>query len=376
MSGPLDGLVVADFSRVLAGPYATMLLGDMGATVIKVERPEVGDDTRHWGPPYASDGTATYFAGINRNKWSIALDLAKDEDAEVARDLICCADILVENFKPGALDRYGFGVEVWHHMNPRLISCSITGFGPDADLPGYDLLAQAMGGLMSITGTDGPTKVGVALVDVLTGLHAIAGILAALHERDRTGKGQHLEVNLLSSVLSAMVNQSAAYVLAGQIPTRMGNAHPSIAPYEVFDTADQPVVIAVGNDSQFRQFCRVLNRPELADDPRFHSNADRVLHRVTLVAIVEAALATGTAGEWQDKMMQVGIPCGPINSIAQAFELAEALGLAPIQGTAERPEVAHPVHFDTEQITYASPAPTLDEHRAVVMDFLAGRLKA
>jgi crotonobetainyl-CoA:carnitine CoA-transferase CaiB-like acyl-CoA transferase len=373
MSGPLDGLVVADFSRVLAGPYATMLLADMGARVIKIERPGVGDDTRHWGPPYAPDGTATYFAGVNRNKWSIALDLAQHDDSEVARAIVGRADILVENFKPGTLDRYGLGVEACHRMNPRLISCSITGFGTDAALPGYDLLAQAMGGLMSITGTDAPTKVGVALVDVLTGLHAVTGILAALHERDRTGEGQHLDVNLLSSVLSAMVNQSAAFVLAGQVPKRMGNAHPSIAPYEVLQTADQAVVIAVGNDTQFRELCQILGRSDLADDPRFRTNADRVLHRDELVRIVEERLSAATAREWQDRLTRSGIPCGPINSIDQAFELANQLGLAPIAGTADNPEVAHPVRFADGRIAYASPAPTLNQHRALVVEFLADR---
>jgi crotonobetainyl-CoA:carnitine CoA-transferase CaiB-like acyl-CoA transferase len=371
MSGPLDGVVIADFSRVLAGPYATMLLGDMGARVIKVERPDVGDDTRHWGPPYGPDGVATYFAGVNRNKWSIALDLADEADAEIARGIIRRADILIENFKPGTLDRYGFGVEECRALNPGLITCSITGFGSDTKLPGYDLLAQAMGGLMSITGTDQPTKVGVALVDVLTGLHAVAGVLAALHRRDHTGVGTHIDVNLLSSLLSAMVNQSAAYVLAGQIPERMGNAHPSIAPYEVFDTADQSMVIAVGNDAQFREFCRALGAPELADDERFRTNTERVAHRAELAQIIEEALRGATAREWQSRLTQVGIPCGPINSIAQAFALAEELGLDPIGGSADHPEVAHPVRFDHASATYASHAPHLDGNRADVIAFLA-----
>jgi crotonobetainyl-CoA:carnitine CoA-transferase CaiB-like acyl-CoA transferase len=376
MSGPLDGLVVADFSRVLAGPYATMLLADMGARVIKVERPGLGDDTRHWGPPYGPDGVATYFAGVNRNKWSIALDLAAPADAELARGIIRRADILVENFKPGTLKRYGFGVDDCRALNPSLITCSITGFGADAELPGYDLLAQAMGGLMSITGTDQPTKVGVALVDVLTGLHAVAGVLAALHERERTGVGRHIDVNLLSSLLSAMVNQSAAYLLAGDVPERMGNAHPSIAPYEVFDTADQAMVIAVGNDAQFREFCQALGQPDLADDERFLTNAERVSHRTELVRIVEGALATATAREWQSRLTKVGIPCGPINSIAQAFELAEELGLEPIGGSVNNPEVAHPVRFDQTSVTYSSHAPALDGNRADVIAFLADDVTA
>lgn len=371
MSGPLDGIVVADFSRVLAGPYATMLLGDMGARVIKVERPRVGDDTRHWGPPYGPDGVATYFAGVNRNKWSIALDLVDEIDAELAQGIIRRADILVENFKPGTMKRYGFGVEECRTLNPALITCSITGFGADTELPGYDLLAQAMGGLMSVTGTDQPTKVGVALVDVLTGLHAVTGVLAALHQRDHTGVGTHIDVNLLSSLLSAMVNQSAAYALAGQVPERMGNAHPSIAPYEVFGTADQPMVIAVGNDAQFVDFCQALGHPYLADDKRFRMNTERVSHRTELVQIIEGALAGATAREWQSKLTQVGIPCGPINSIAQAFALAEELGLEPIQGSAQNPEVANPVRFDQAGVTYSSHAPQLDGNRADVIAFLA-----
>lgn len=371
MSGPLDGIVVADFSRVLAGPYATMLLGDMGARVIKVERPRVGDDTRHWGPPYGPDGVATYFAGVNRNKWSIALDLVDEIDAELAQGIIRRADILVENFKPGTMKRYGFGVEECRTLNPALITCSITGFGADTELPGYDLLAQAMGGLMSVTGTDQPTKVGVALVDVLTGLHAVTGVLAALHQRDHTGVGTHIDVNLLSSLLSAMVNQSAAYALAGQVPERMGNAHPSIAPYEVFGTADQPMVIAVGNDAQFVDFCQALGHPYLADDKRFRTNTERVSHRTELVQIIEGALAGATAREWQSKLTQVGIPCGPINSIAQAFALAEELGLEPIQGSAQNPEVANPVRFDQAGVTYSSHAPQLDGNRADVIAFLA-----
>ncbi|MEV4088815.1 CoA transferase, partial [Nonomuraea fuscirosea] len=290
MSGALSGLLVADFSRVLAGPYATMLLADLGAEVVKVERPGAGDDTRAWGPPYA-EGEATYFLGVNRNKRSIALDLRAD--AEVARALAARADVLVENFRPGTMERLGLGYERLRELNPGLVYCSITGFGSGAGagLPGYDLIAQAVGGLMSVTGEPGGpgTKAGVALVDVITGLHAALGILAALRHRDTTGQGgrvggvgQRVEVSLLSSLLSALTNHSSAYAAAGVVPRAMGNRHPSIVPYEVFQAADRPIVIAAGNDRQYRALCGVLDRDDLAGDPRYTTNAARVAARETL----------------------------------------------------------------------------------------------
>ncbi|MEI8083528.1 MAG: CoA transferase, partial [Actinomycetes bacterium] len=250
--GALSGLVVADFSRVLAGPYATMLLGDLGAEVVKIERPGAGDDTRSWGPPFAPNGQTTYFQSVNRNKRSLSVDLKSAEGVTVARELIARADVLVENFRPGTLDGLGLGYQRLHAENPRLIYCSISGFGSGAGahLPGYDALLQAVGGLMSVTGDPPghPTKAGVALVDVITGLHAVYGIMAALRHRDVTGRGQLVEVNLLSSLLSAMVNQSAAWVGAGIVPASTGNDHPSVAPYGLFQAADGPFVIAVGND--------------------------------------------------------------------------------------------------------------------------------
>ncbi len=293
-TGPLAGLRVADFSRVLAGPYATMMLGDLGAEVIKVERPPRGDDTRSWGPPHAADGTSTYFQSVNRNKRTVWLDLADPADRAEALALATSADVLVENLAPGTMARFGLGYQDVAAANPGVVYASISGFGSGAGarMPGYDLLVQAMGGLMSITGPapDQPTKVGVALVDVLTGLHATVGILAALHERARSGVGQQVAVNLLSSTLSALVNQAQAVVGAGTVPRAMGNAHPSIAPYETLPTADGVLVLAVGNDSQFRSLCEVLGL-DLADDPGFATNPARVANRPALAAILSGALA-------------------------------------------------------------------------------------
>ena len=286
MPGALEGVRVADFSRVLAGPYATMLLADLGAEVTKVERPATGDDTRAWGPPYDPAGDATYFLGLNRNKRSVALDLAADSGRAAARAMVLRSDVVVENFKPGTMERMGLGFDDLHVEHPRLVFCTITGFGAGLgrDLPGYDLVVQAVGGLMSVTGPapGEPTKVGVALVDVVAGLHAALGMLAALRHRDRTGEGQRVEISLLSSVLSALVNQASGFVAAGVVPGILGNAHPSIAPYEVYDVADGRFVVAVGTDRQFAALCGVIERPVLAEDARFATNADRVRNREDL----------------------------------------------------------------------------------------------
>ncbi|MCB0902352.1 MAG: CoA transferase, partial [Actinobacteria bacterium] len=328
----LDGVLVADFSRVLAGPYATMLLADLGATVVKVERPGSGDDTRAWGPPFAPDGQSTYFHSVNRNKRSIALDLTDPDDLAVALNLAQTCDVLVQNYKPGGLRRFGLDHASVAAVNPGVVYCSISGFGSGEgrDLPGYDLLVQAMGGLMSITGDDEPTKAGVAVVDVLTGLHATVAVLAALRHRDLTGSGQHVEVSLLSALLSSLVNQSSAYVGAGEVPQRLGNAHPSIAPYDLFATADRPMIVAVGNDAQFRRLAEVLQRPDLADNPDYRTNADRVAHRDNLKADLERVLRTHGADDWQRALTASGIPCGPINTIEQAFDQASRLGLDPV----------------------------------------------
>jgi crotonobetainyl-CoA:carnitine CoA-transferase CaiB-like acyl-CoA transferase len=332
--GALADLQILDFSRVLAGPFATMVLGDLGAEVVKVERPGVGDETRAWGPPFGPGGEATYFLAVNRNKRSIALDLTRPEDLATARSLAREADVVVENFRPGLMERHGLGYDDLRADNPRLIFCSITGFGhgEGATLPGYDLLVQALGGLMSITGpADGdPEKVGVALVDVLAGLFATVGILAAVHHRKRTGVGQRVDVTLLGSLLAALVNQGSAYTVAGEVPRRMGNEHPSITPYELFHTADGQLVIAVGNDRQFSVLCDVLGASELADDQRFATNPARVEHRRELRAELERRLSSRPATEWAETLTAVRVPAGVVNDLAAAFRLAQSLGLDPI----------------------------------------------
>ncbi len=375
----LDGVLVADFTRVLAGPYATMLLADLGATVVKVERPGAGDDTRAWGPPFTADGQSTYFQAVNRNKMSIALDLRGPGDVALAQDLAAACDVLVENYKPGGLRRFGLDYDTVAAQNPDVVYCSISGFGTGAgrDLPGYDLLVQAMGGLMSITGIDEPTKAGVAVVDVLTGLHAAVGILAALRHRDHGGTGQHLEVTLLGALLSSLVNQSSAYAGAGVVPGLMGNAHPSIAPYEVFATADRPMVIAVGNDTQFARLVAVLGSPELAGD--YPTNTTRVAHREELKGLLEGLLAARGADDWQAALTAAGVPCGPINDVAQGVALAADLGLGPVVALADsrRPQpvaqVANPVRYSRTPAEYRTAPPEVGEDREQVLALLKDR---
>lgn len=369
MAGALNGLVVADFTRVLAGPYATMLLGDMGATVIKVERPEVGDDTRHWGPPFDAAGRATYFEAVNRNKTSMAIDMRNAEGLNQAYEIIKRADIVVQNFPPETAAKFGLDYDSVVALKPDVVYCSITGFGSGlgAELPGYDLLVQAMGGLMSVTGPGPgePTKVGVALVDVITGLHATVGILAALNHRNETGEGQNVEVNLLSSLLSAMVNQASAFVSGGVVPGILGNAHPSITPYEVYQTADRPIVLAVGNDGQFAKLCSALGIEEIVTDEKFATNTARVENRIEVNALINAQLALHGADHWSQELNAIGVPTGPINSIAEAFALAESLGLNPVieieQDGEVRKQVAHPITFSATPARYAVAPPSLDE---------------
>lgn len=363
MTGSLEGIRIADFSRVLAGPYATMLLGDLGAEVIKIERPGAGDDTRTWGPPYAMNGQSTYFQSVNRNKVSRAVDLSTAHGMHEAWQVISESDVVVENFRPGTMSSLGLGYEAVSRRFPSIVYCSITGFGSGAgaDLPGYDLLVQAMGGLMSVTGphADQPTKAGVALVDVITGLHATVGVLAALRHRDFTGEGQHVEVNLLTSLLSALVNQASSVVGAGVVPGIMGNAHPSIAPYAVFSAADRSLVLAVGNDRQFAALVEVLGRPELSHDERFATNPARVCHRAELTVEIEHLLSSATADDWQIRLTQVGVPCGPINDIAQAIDLASRLGLDPVVEAGGVPGIAHPIQMSATPAAYllAPPEP-------------------
>lgn len=368
-AGPLDGVVVADFSRVLAGPYATMLLGDLGATVVKVE-PPVGDETRHWGPPWYDDGSgereSTYYLSVNRNKASIVLDLTSAADRETAMRLVDRSDLLLENFRTGAMDRLGLGFDAVHARNPRLVYCSLTGYGSGAgaDLPGYDLIVQAVSGLMSLTGPDEhtPTKQGVAAADVFTGLHAAIGMLAALHRARLTGTGQRLEVNLLSSTLSALVNFGGAYALTGDIAHGMGIRHPSICPYEPVDTADRPLVLAVGNDRQFGVLCAELGLAGVAADPRFGTNSERVAHREELLALLRPVLATATADTWHRRLSAAGIPCGPINDVAGGVELAEQLGLSPVvevagEGGRSVPQLATPFRLSATPPSYRRPPP-------------------
>ena len=333
MASALGGLEVLDFSRVLAGPLATMVLADLGATVTKVESP-AGDDTRQWGPPYDAAGDATYFQAVNRNKDSLVLDLTDAADLERAHRLASDADVLVENFRPGVTARFGLDYDTLRERNPRLIYCSITGFGSGkgAALPGYDLLVQALGGLMSVTGMpDGePQKVGVAVVDVLAGLFSTVGILAALEYRRQSGEGQLVEVDLLSSLLAGLVNQASAYTVAGEVPERMGNAHPSITPYEPLRCADRELVVAVGNDRQFAALCDVLGSPELARDPRFATNAARIENRGPMRDALEDRLAAQPAAEWAQSLTAARVPAGVVNDIAGAFALARELGLEPV----------------------------------------------
>jgi crotonobetainyl-CoA:carnitine CoA-transferase CaiB-like acyl-CoA transferase len=375
MTGPLEGVRIADFSRVLAGPYATMLLADLGAEVVKVERPGSGDDTRAWGPPWR-EGESTYFLGVNRNKRSATLDLRTDEGRAHAQALAARADVVVENFAPGTMERFGLGYADVRAVNPSVVYASITGFGrgQGAGLPGYDLLVQAVGGLMSVTGPGPgePTKVGVALVDVITGLHAAFGITAALRHRQATGEGQRVEVNLLSSLLSALVNQASGYVAGGALPQIMGNRHPSIAPYEVFPTADKPLVLAVGNDGQFGKLCQVLGRPEWADDERYATNPQRVAHRDALAADLAGVLATRRADAWFADLAAAGVPAGPINDLAGAVELADSLGLAPVADSGGVPTVAHPVSFSATPASYRLPPPALGADTAAVLGSLGG----
>lgn len=369
--GPLAGLLVADFTRVLAGPYCTMLLADLGATVVKVEGPD-GDETRHWTPP-ERDGESTYYLSVNRGKRAITLDFADADDLEIARALAARADVVFENFKPGGLERFGLDAESVHTVNPRAVYVSITGFGSASSLPGYDVLAQALSGLMSVTGTpDGPpTKAGVAIVDVVTGLHAGLGALAALRHRDLTGTGQRVEVNLLSSALSALVNQSGAFAAAGVVPRRLGNDHPSIFPYGPFPTADGTLVLAIGNDGQFSRLCAALGLADVADDERFAAAAQRSRHRDALAPLLTAALGAQGAREWFDALSRIGVPCAPILDIGEAFSWAEAIGESPIVHAGGMPGVRHPLTLSSTPAAYPLAPPAPDADRDWVLDLLA-----
>jgi crotonobetainyl-CoA:carnitine CoA-transferase CaiB-like acyl-CoA transferase len=375
--GPLDGLLIADFSRVLAGPYCTMLLGDLGATVIKVESP-AGDETRTWLPP-DRNGIATYYLAINRNKRAITLDFNDAADLRLAQELAARADTFIENFKPGGLKRFGLDYETVRQQNAGIIYTSISGFGTaqGASLPGYDLIVQAVSGLMSMTGApDGPAyRSGIAVFDVMAGLHAALGILAALNHRSRTGAGQHIEISLLASALSGLVNHMSAYVAGGVVPKRMGNAHPSLFPYEPLPTADQELVIAAGNNGQFSKLCEILDVPELASDPRFANTEDRTNNREALRPLLVERLRTRTASEWFQRLSAAGVPCGPINTIEGGVKLARDLGLDPIvevgSGDNVIPMIRHPISFSLTPPRHTLPPPALGQDDAEIRAWLS-----
>ncbi len=385
-TGALSHLRVLDLSRILAGPWASQMLGDLGAEIIKIENPERGDDTRGWGPPYLEDAKgnaveSAYFLCTNRNKKSVALDIASPAGQASIRALAMQSDILIENFKVGGLAKYGLDYTSLSQLNPRLIYCSITGFGqtgPYAQRPGYDFMIQGMGGLMSLTGQPdseeggGPVKVGVALTDVMTGLHAVAGILAAVAWREKSGEGQHIDLALLDVQVSCLANQALNYLTTGKSPERMGNAHPSIVPYQAFPTADGDMILAVGNDSQFASFCRVAEHPEWSVDPRFATNAERVKNRSQLVPLLRQATVYKTTNDWIALLEKANVPCGPINTLEQVFAdphvIAKGLRIDvphPITGTA--PGVASPLRLSKTPVRYQTAAPALGADTAEVL---------
>lgn len=330
MTGPLSDLRVIDLTRVLAGPYLTMMLGDMGADVVKIEQPGSGDDTRRWGPPYL-DGESTYYLAVNRNKRSVTLNLKHPRARELLLDLVRGADILVENFKVGTLERLGLGYEQHlREVNPRLVYCSITGYGPSgpyAGRPGYDYMAQAMGGVMSVTGEPSgePMKFGVAIADLTTAMNGCSVILAALHHRDRSGRGQRVDVSLLETVVGWLIHLATDYFATGEPPRRIGNGHPSIVPYQVFQAKDKYFAFGALNDRQFGDFARILGHGEWADDPRFRANSDRVVNRSDLIPLIEEALGHRTAAEWEAAMLSVGVPAGPVNTVDEVFRDPQVL---------------------------------------------------
>jgi crotonobetainyl-CoA:carnitine CoA-transferase CaiB-like acyl-CoA transferase len=375
----LHGILVADFSRVLAGPLCTMTLGDLGADVVKVERPDGGDDTRAWGPPWHATEGATYYLGLNRNKRSVTLDLKDAGDLELARRLARRADVVVESFRPGTIDRLGLGYDDVARDNPGVVYCSISAFGTGeraAGLPGYDLLLQAMSGLMSVTGEeDGrPLKVGAALIDMICGLYAANGVLAALHARGASGdgRGQRVHVSLADSALAALLNQASGYLNAGVVPGRMGNRHPSITPYETYRAADGDFAVACGNDALFRRLCAAIGRDDLAGDARFAGNVARLEHRDELTAELEAAFAAAPAADWVRRLGEAGVPAGPINDVGAAFAFAEELGLAPAVETDGVRTVRSPMTLSATPAEVRRRPPRLGEHDAEIRGWLAG----
>ena len=377
MSGALSGIKILDLSRVLAGPYSTMILGDLGAEVIKVEAPGGSDDTRKWGPPF-KNGVSAYYLCANRNKKSITIDLKTEEGVEIVKQLVQESDVVINNFKTGTMERFGIDYDVLKELNPKIVYCSITGFGetgPYKDMPGYDFIIQAMSGLMSITGDEqsGPQKLGVAIVDILTGLYATIGIQAALLERTTSGKGQKIDVSLYDSAVSALINIGSNYLMSGEIPTRLGNNHANIVPYQTFDTADGQMVIAIGNDRQYATFCNILEKPELATDERFITNADRVKHRDIITPLIQEVMLTKRTAYWQEQCNKYGIPCGPIQNIEEVVNdpQLQARGMFveqehPVAGNIKL--IGSPLKLSRTPVTMRHYPPEVGEHNEEIFN--------
>jgi crotonobetainyl-CoA:carnitine CoA-transferase CaiB-like acyl-CoA transferase len=378
----LSDITILDFTRVLAGPYATMLLGDLGARVIKVEHPGSGDDTRTWGPPFAPDGESAYFLCANRNKQSITLNLKHPDGKALALDLMTRADVVVENFKVGTLQALGLDYAAAAAVNPALIYCAITGYGqtgPNRLRPGYDAVIQAEGGIMSITGpaeSNAPTKVGVAIVDITAGMHAAIAILAALHHRTRTGQGQYIDIALLDTQVGWLANVASSYLVSGEPPRRYGNAHPSIVPYQTVAAADGRLMLAVGNDHQFSNLCQILGTPELAHDPRFASNPARVRNRAELLPLLEAAFASAPVATWIEQLNRHGVPCGPVNDIPTILQEPHILARGMVQyiphGDGTVPQVGPVPKLSLTPAAISAPPPYLGEHTDQVLTELLG----
>jgi crotonobetainyl-CoA:carnitine CoA-transferase CaiB-like acyl-CoA transferase len=392
MSGALSNIRVLDLSRVLAGPWSSQALADLGAEVIKIERPGSGDDTRAWGPPYLKDqagndtSEAAYFLSANRGKQSVTVNVSKPEGQDIIRRLAKESDIFIENYKVGDMARYGLSYADLKKINPRLIYCSITGFGQDgpmAHLPGYDFIVQGIGGLMSITGErddlpgGGPQKVGVAVADLMTGLYSTIAILAALNHRHESGQGQYIDMALLDVQVATMANMNMNYLTSGKIPKRQGNAHANIVPYQVFNAQDGELIIAVGNDSQFAKFCDVIGSPELAADERYATNTNRIRHREVLIALLQDILVKRTVADWIARIEPAGVPCGPINNIAQVFEHPQVRhrGMKielPHPSAGTTPMVANPIKFSATPVTYSKAPPTLGQHTKQILSTIGG----
>jgi formyl-CoA transferase len=394
--GPLSHIRVLDLSRVLAGPWAAQNLADLGAEVIKVERPGAGDDTRGWGPPWMKDGAgkdtaeSAYYLSVNRNKKSVTLDIAKPEGQKIARELALKSQVLIENYKVGTLKRYGLDYDALKKDNPGLVYCSVTGFGQDgpyAPRPGYDFIFQGMGGLMSITGERdgqpgaGPQKVGIAITDVLTGMYASVAILAALNHRERTGRGQYIDAALLDTIVAFNANQICSYFASGKVPVRWGNAHPQVVPYEVFPTADGHIILAIGNDTQFASFCQAAGCPELVQEPRFRTMSQRIVHRAELIPLIADVMRTRTKHEWIGLLEAANVPCGPINNMKEVFEDPQVLhrGLRvdiPHPSGGKAAVVRSPLRLSETPVEYRLAPPTLGQHNQEILQGLLGRSAA